>query len=227
MSIHKIIYLFLSLLLTLPMFSQQINFQRDTAVVFQPVDPLITKSNSEIKNSWGLDLIISTNGFGLGAFYGYEFSDELTGKINFSISEGKDEGEMEVYNPYTGVSVTPDKVNRFIVLPLLFVAEYRLFKDEILDNFRPYVTAAAGPTMIYSTPYEREFFNSLKYGQAHYTAGGYIGIGAFFGSERSNVLGMNIRYYVIPYPKGIESMYKTTKKEFGGISLSISFGSGW
>ncbi|MDI6780137.1 MAG: hypothetical protein QME25_08125 [Bacteroidota bacterium] len=214
MSIYKIIFSLLILLLTPPAFSQQINFQRDTT------------SNTEIRNSWGLDLMISTNGFGLGTFYGYEFSNELTGKISFLISDAKDEREVELYN-YYGQSFTPFKINRFLVFPLLFGIEYRLFKDEILDNFRPYVTAAAGPTMIYSTPYEREFFNSLKYGQAHYTAGGYIGIGAFFGSERSNVLGMNIRYYVIPYPKGIESMYKTTKKEFGGISLSISFGSGW
>jgi hypothetical protein len=214
MLIYKIIFSLLILLLTPRAFSQQINFQRDTT------------SNTEIRNSWGLDLMISTNGFGLGTFYGYEFSNELTGKISFLISDAKDEREVELYD-YYGQSFTPFKINRFLVFPLLFGIEYRLFKDEILDNFRPYVTAAAGPAMIYSTPYKREFFNSLKYGQAHYTAGGYIGIGSFFGSERSNVLGMNIRYYVIPYPKGIESMYKTTKKEFGGISLSISFGSGW
>ncbi len=226
MSIHKIIYMVLSLLITLPLFSQQINFQRDTAVVFQSVDPLISKSVSGIKNSWGLDLMISTNGFGLGVFYGFEFSDELTYKINFLISEGKDDREIEIYD-YYGRSFTPFKVNRFIVFPLFFGLEYRLFKDEILDNFRPFVTAAAGPTMIYSTPYEKEFFNSLKYGQAHYTGGGYIGIGAFFGADKSNVLGLNFRYYLIPFPKGIESLYQTTKKEFGGLSFSISFGSGW
>ncbi len=180
-----------------------------------------------VKNSWGMDLIISTNGFGLGNFYGYNFSDEFTGKVNFSIAESKDEREMEVYNPDTGALFTPNKVNRFIVFPLLFGAEYRLFKDEIVDNFRPYVSAMAGPTLIFSTPYEIEFFESLKYGRSHYTVGGYVGFGAFFGSEQKNILGVNIRYYFIPYQSGIESLQFVKKKDFGGFSISLSFGTGW
>ncbi len=180
-----------------------------------------------IKNSWGMDLIISTNGFGLGSFYGYHFSDEFTGKVNLSIAESKDEREMEVYNPLIGTLFTPNKVNRFLVFPLLFGAEYRLFKDEIVDNFRPYVSAMAGPTLILSTPYEIEFFESLKYGRSHYTVGGYIGLGAFFGSEQKNILGVNIRYYFIPYNSGIESLQFVKKKDFGGFSISISFGTGW
>lgn len=180
-----------------------------------------------VQNSWGLDLIISTNGFGLGTFYGYNFSDELTGKINFSISESKDEREMEVYNPYTGESFTPLKINRFMVFPLLFGVEYRLLKDDIMDNFRPYVSVMAGPSVIFSTPYAIEFFNSLKHGRSHYTVGGYVGFGAFFGAEQKNILGVNIRYYFIPYQSGIESLQFVKKKDYGGFSISLSFGSGW
>jgi hypothetical protein len=226
-SVKYIVLAILSLIIIKTAIAQEGESNKDTAVSHAQIKPYNEDSGSLIKNSWGMDLIFSTNGFGLGVFYGYEFSDALTWKINFSASEAKDAGEVEQYNPYTGESFVPLKVNRFIAMPLLFAVEYQMFKDEIMDNFRPYITAAIGPTMIFATPYEKEFFNSLKYGRAYYTGGGYLGIGAFFGSERSRIMGVNIRYYIIPYAGGIESLYNVTKKEFGGFSISLSFGSGW
>ncbi|HMD14898.1 MAG TPA: hypothetical protein VKI62_09750, partial [Bacteroidota bacterium] len=102
------------------------------------------------------------------------------------------------------------------------------FADDILDNFRPYITAAAGPAMIYVFPYNEEYFSALGNGQAKYTAGGYIGFGAYFGLERTNVLGMNIRYYYIPYPGGLQSLsYVPNKTQFGGFVISLSFGTAW
>lgn len=220
-STYIILFSFIAVTLT---FAQH---KKTDTMMLNSENLLSHKTQSYLLNSWGMDLIISTNGFGLGIFYGYNFSDELTGKVNLSIAESKDEREMEVYNPYTGLLFTPNKVNRFIVFPLLFGFEYRLFKDEILDNFRPYVSAMAGPSLIFSTPYDIEFFESLKYGKSHYTVSGYIGFGAFFGSDKKNILGVNIRYYIIPYQSGIESMQFVKKKDFGGFSISLSFGTGW
>lgn len=205
----------------------QSNNVTDTSIVFQPSQPLISAESDEIKKIWGVDIIMSSDGFGLGTFYGFHFSDQLIGKINFSISESKDEREFEIYNPYTGDIFVPNKINRFLVMPLFFAAEYRLFKDEIMDNFRPYISAAAGPALIFSSPYNKEFFSSLKYGKAHYTLGGYIGAGAFFGSDLLRVFGLNVRYYFIQYPTGIESMLNVKKKDFGEFSLSASIGMGW
>ncbi|HUL42946.1 MAG TPA: hypothetical protein VLY03_01175, partial [Bacteroidota bacterium] len=122
----------------------------------------------------------------------------------------------------------PGEVNRFLVLPLFVGIEHRLFADQIVDNFRPYVTAAAGPAMIYVFPYNEEYFSALGHGQAKYTAGGFIGAGAYFGSERSTVLGLNMRYYYIPYPSGLESLtYVSPKTQFGGFFITLTFGSGW
>lgn len=203
-------------------------YKTDSTIIFQSSKPLITEHKVKlVKNSSGFDLLISTNGFGLGFFYGRNLSDNLTGKISFSISESRDEREVELYNPITGELIVPYKVNRFLVFPLFLGTEYRLFKDEIMDNFKPFVSVAAGPTMIYSTPYDVEFFNSIKHGKAYYTFGGFIGAGAYFGSDPNSLLGVNIRYYFIPYSKGIESLLFVNKKEFGGFSISISFGSNW
>ena len=208
-------------------FPQDVQNSKDTAINFQSTRTRDNSSMYLVRNFWGVDLLFTENGFGLGTFYGHDISEKLTWKVNLSISESKDEREVELYDPYTGVTFSPGKVNRFIVIPLLFAVEYQMFKDEIMDNFRPYVTAAIGPTMIFATPYEKEFFSSLKFGRAYYTGGGYIGLGAFFGSERSNIMGVNIRYYFIPYGGGIESLQNVNKKEFGGFSVSLSFGKGW
>ena len=98
-------------------------------------------------NAWGLDVLVSNDGFGLGTFYRREFTEDLFGFAMFSISESKDEREFEQYDYYYGVSYVPGKLQRFMVLPLTFGLQYRLFREDITDNFRPFVNAGAGPTM--------------------------------------------------------------------------------
>ncbi len=178
----------------------------------------------ERTNAWGVDIMVSTNGFGLGTFYRHEYSDELSGFIDFSISEAKDDDEVDFID-YYGNTYSPGKVNRFLVMPLFLGLEKRLFKDDILDNFRPYVNAAAGPAIIYVFPYNQEYFSALGKGQPKYTAGGYVGIGAYFGSEKSNLLGLNLRYYYLPYFSGLESLQNVEKKQFGGFFITLNFGS--
>ncbi len=183
------------------------------------------------RNAWGIDVIVSNNGFGLGTFYRHEYTRDLAGYADFSISESKDEREIDTYNFDTGETYVLGKINRFLVLPLYAGVQYRLFSEDIMDNFRPYVNAAVGPTMIYVFPYNEEYFTALGKGKPKYTAGGYVGFGAYFGSERSTLLGLNIRYYYVPYGGGLPSMeYNATtayKKDFGGIVISLNIGKAW
>lgn len=215
----------LLLLLTLQASSQD-RTRGDTVITFGTIQqaPKIQPVPVERTNAWGIDLMVSTNGFGLGTFYRHEYSDETSSFIDFSISEAKDDEEVDYIDIY-GNSFTPGKVNRFLILPLFIGLEKRLFKDDILDNFRPYVNAAAGPAMIYVFPYNQEYFSALGKGQPKYTLGGYFGIGAFFGSERSNLLGLNLRYYYLPYFSGLESLQNVSKKQFGGFFITLNFGS--
>ena len=197
---------------------------------------------------WGLDLLISNDGFGMGGFYRRKFSPDLSGFISFSISGSKDSREVERFDPYTGTSFTPGKLNRFIVAPLFAGVQYRLFREDIVDTFRPYVSGGVGPAMVYAAPFvnfvetpegvvrpeEIEFFNSLSQGKAYFTPGGYLGFGAFFGSEGSSVFGVNIRYYFIYLlDEGIPSLYDTRtgevtayKSDFGGFFITLNIGMG-
>ena len=179
------------------------------------------------RNALGLDILVSNSGFGLGVFYRRQYTDDLYGFGTFSISEAKDDREVERFDIF-GRPFVQGKVNRFLLLPLIFGVQYRLFREDIADNFRPYLTAALGPTLVYSAPDSLEFFNSLGHGQAHYTVGGYVGFGAFFGLEKSNLVGLNFRYYFVPLRKGIKSLQIGTeeihKKEFGGFFITLNVG---
>ncbi len=204
----------------------------DSTMVFaNPKNPLITADTSLSANVYGLDILFSNNGFGLGIFLRKEYSRTLQGFASLAISEAKDDNEVEYYDPYTYQSIVPGKVNRFLVFPLTFGIQYRLFEDEILDNFRPYITGGIGPAVVLSSPYDKEFFKSLGYAQAHWTFNAFIGGGAFFGSDQGSIMGLSFRYYVIPVFNGIPSLADpnsniiSRKKDFGGFFISLNFGS--
>jgi hypothetical protein len=204
----------------------------DTSIVFEPPQSRsgVKPQSSALIDAWGADLLISGGGFGLGGFYRHQYSNDLYGTFSVAISDAKDDKEVEQMDYWTGETFTPGKVNRFLLIPIHVGIQYRLFSDDIIDNFRPYVNAGIGPTIVFASPYDREFFNSLGYGQAHYTAGGYVGIGAFFGSDKKSLSGVNLRYYFIPFSSGIPSMVDgagnlNKKSDFGGFFITLNFGS--
>ncbi len=204
---------------------------------------------SSLHNAWGLDILVSNDGFGLGTFYRREFSEDLFGFAMFSVSESKDDRESVQYDPlyyYNGRTYVPGKLRRFLVMPLMFGIQHRLFREDIMDNFRPFVNGGLGPTLIFSAPFsdisytpqgalqvsQIEYFKSLGRGQPHYTASAFIGAGANFGSEKSNVFGVNFRYYfTYLFGDGLPSLYDPStgaladkKKDFGGFFITLNVG---
>jgi hypothetical protein len=237
----------LALLLT-GIAAAQAKTAKDSTIIFQPVDANLVNQTSytPLLNAWGFDLLMSNNGFGAGFFLRHEYTDDIAGFLSFAVSDVKDPTEVEYYNPWTGQSYVPNKINRLIYMPLVAGVQYRLFKDDIVDNFRPYLTAGVGPSMIFVAPYSApqtvidpttnqpvvqyapiDFFSSLKYGQLRYTVGGYVGAGAYFGMDKGSMTGVNVRYYFSPYPPGIQVMTDPAPKtkNFGGLYISLTFGS--
>ena len=175
-------------------------------------------------NTWGVDIMFGEGGFGLGTFYRRSLATDLTGFIDFSISETKDEREVQ-YIDYFGNTFTPDKVNRSFQLPINFGLQYRLFSESLTENLRPYLTFGVGPTLIITTPYNKEFFNAFGYAQTKYAIGGYIGFGANMGMSKSNLVGLNVRYYyTYVFGEGIENLTNNFRKKFGQFALTLTVG---
>jgi hypothetical protein len=183
-------------------------------------------------NAVGMDLIFSEGGFGLGGFYRHSVSDVVTFFTDLSISEAKDPQEF-TYTYFDGISYqsyTPNKVNRAFLLPLNFGVQYRLFENVIFDNLRPYIDAAVGPTMVITDPDSTEFFKAIGKAHARYTIGGYIGIGANFGLDKSSLVGLNVRYYIVHFfTQGVNILNNPDgtprfENDLGGIFITLNIG---
>ncbi len=175
-------------------------------------------------NAWGVDVMFTEGGFGLGTFLRKSLATDLTGFVDFSISETKDEREV-TYIDYFGNTYTPDKVNRSFQLPINFGVQYRMFSESLTENLRPYLTAGVGPTLIITTPYDKEFFNAFGSAKTKYAIGGYVGFGANMGTSKSNLIGLNVRYYyTYVLGDGIENITNVFRKNFGQFALTLTVG---
>jgi hypothetical protein len=175
-------------------------------------------------NAFGVDIMFSEGGIGLGTFYRRQITHYLTAFADLSISEAKDEREFE-YIDFFGQTFTLGKKNRVFLLPLNFGLQYRLFESVIHDNLRPYVNFGLGPSMVFTTPYEQEFFSAFGDAKAKYALGGYVGFGANFGLDKSSLVGINFRYYIIHFfDEGVESLEGRFRKNLGGFFLTINLG---
>jgi hypothetical protein len=193
----------------------------------QEIGELAPEKKPEVfpNNALGLDIMFSEGGFGLGGFYRRQFSDKLTGFVDISISEAKDEREIEYYDYYTNQTYTVGKKNRVFLIPVNFGMQYRIFENVIYDNLRPYLNAGVGPTMVMTTPYSKEFFNAFGDARLKLAAGGYFGLGANFGLDKSSLIGINVRYYIIQFfDEGVESLTGKFHKTLGGFFLTINLG---
>lgn len=175
-------------------------------------------------NSWGVDIMFGEGGFGFGTFLRKELSQNFKAFVDFSISEAKDDREVEYYD-YFGRSIVFGKKNRVFMMPINFGLHYRLFSNVITDNLRPYISLGAGPNFVLTTPYEQEFFRAFGDSILKVAVGGYVGFGANFGLSKSNLVGLNIRYYVTKFfDHGVETLDNTFKDSIGSFYISINVG---
>jgi len=210
---HRIIFLILFTITTFTAFGQGIG------EIAPPKPPMQFPTNA-----WGFDLLIGESGFGFGGFFRKELSTEFTVFADVSISEAKDEREIEYVDIY-GQSFTVGKANRVFQIPFTLGAQFRIFKNQLTDNLRPYINVGIGPTIALTTPYDQEFFKAFSYAKPYYAVGGYVGFGANFGLDTKNLFGINMRYYYMQFlDEGVEILKNRYKDYLGGFYITLNFG---
>jgi hypothetical protein len=153
---------------------------------------------------------------------------------NLVISGARNSDEFDQYNQFTGGWQVANKINRVFKFPLTFGIHQFIFKEALSESLQPFLTAGIGPTFILSNPYTYDripngevmgWFKAFGYGEMTVRFSGSVGIGAYFGNINNSILGVNIRYYYIPYGgDGIESVIDLPMKNLGGIFLTLSLG---
>ena len=220
----KYIIIALVLIVNLPLYSQDKGepaprFNPDTTFIFSSPRPLITQNQGQdaFKNAMGLDLLFSASGFGAGFFYQRSFTNNFKGFISLYISGARNTDEFEYYDWNYNEYRVPDKINRLYLFPLMFGVKQHFFENELTETLRPYLSIGTGPAFIMSTPYEHEFFSAFKYAKTYTRWGAFLGAGANFGGSNKTLLGVNLRYYYIPFGnEGLESVENHPITNFGG-----------
>lgn len=201
-------------------------FALSASVLAQTSDSLKpkVKFRKEPQNSWSINLTFSDNGFGLGATKYFNLSRDISLQAGILFSGAKDDREFE-QSDFFGNSVTPFKVNRLFMFPVLNIGmQYRLFRDEVTSDMRPFINFGVSPAAIVYTPYNESFFSSFKYARAKYTLGGYAGVGLDYMTSRTSGLSFNLRYYYLRlFGEGIQSISTAEMKSFGGIFFVFSY----
>lgn len=192
----------------------------DTLFVFEPARPLIDSSRIPDNQRYvlGVDFLFSASGLGFGGYLQRNVSSSIAGFINVGITGTRSTDEFPDYD-----GNVPNKVNRLYSIPLTVGIRYRILKQALVDNFRPYVNAGFGPSVILALPYEYPFFPSIGHATMRITGCGFIGVGAEFGAGQP-ILGVNARYFVIPLRGGLESIRNSPITDFGGLFLTLNIG---
>ncbi len=213
--------------LTAGVFAQQTNAttQPDSEYAFMPIKDLVPDTTDK-RNSIGLDIMIGNNGFGMGFFYRQELNGTLSWTLSLSASEAKAPNETTTY--YYDIYGYPQstvigKVNQLFVIPAMVGLQYRLFKDVITNTFQPYVNAAVGPNVVLALPYNVPLSTSLSNGHSYFGVGAYVGAGTYFGLTSTSVMGISVRYYILPMSRsyGIESLQDEPMANFNTFFLAF------
>lgn len=199
----------------------------DTVIRFVSPRPLIESKMSELilTKYWGLNVVLSNNGFGLGGYYEVNFSPSFSVFASLYISGVRNTDEFEFYNPSTGEIFIPGKINRLYMLPFTIGFNRFVLASLFNSNFSPYLSFGLGPTLIVSTPYQKEFFTSIGYARFYLRFGSFIGLGVNFPTTTKSYFGVSARYYWIPFGgNGLESIIDMPIKDFGGVFIGFNFG---
>lgn len=219
---------------------KQPEFNPDSVFIFDSPRSLIIKgdkTNSK-PTSYGLDINLSDSGFGVGFFWQKQvLSGDMILFSNLLISGARNSDEFDEYNQFTGIWQVRNKINRLYKFPLTFGLQYFIFKDALSESLQPFLTLGLGPTFVLSNPYTYDrvpngevmgWFKSFSYGELTTRFGGSFGIGAYFGNINNAILGVNIKYYYVPYGgDGIESVKGLPITNLGGVFLTLTVGTAY
>lgn len=178
-------------------------------------------SNKDPRNKWGLNFLYAERGFGISSGYFLKLGRETDLFFNLSVSGVTDSREFTDYDIY-GNPIVRDKLNRVFLVPLSIGIQKYVFADEIEGNIKPFFTAGITPALVFTNPYEMEFFNALGHTGTNYAFGGFAGVGLEFKQTDNLTFTFNVRYYYLEsISSDIISIKDSPIKNLGGINITF------
>lgn len=193
---------------------------QDSAIIFESPRPILETSaqiDARLDKGWGFGAFFTDYGFGGQLYASTRFTQDLTGLVSLDVGSAKSDKEFGFQDE--------NKINRIMVMPLMASLQYRVLSESLGENFRPYVTAGAGPVFVMTTPGDQEFFASFGNAKFKTVPGGFGGVGANFGLDKSTTFGASVRYFFVPLPEpGIESLEGHRLTDLNGLFIGVNYG---
>lgn len=209
----------------------------------RPTPASAEDSSFSYGSGFGGEVVLTNSGFGLGGYLRGAVTQTTSLAVEAHIVSGKDAREAAFFDIFGRRSI-PEKYNYFLMMPVRAGVQQRLFREQIEDNFRPYVHVSFGPALGWAYPYfedendngerdegERIYgtFGALSRGKPHTGIGGLIAIGAHFGggrATRSLRIGYDFNYFFDPVQL-LQPDVKEAQHYFGTPTISLTFGRLW
>ena len=174
------------------------------------------------------DIVINNFGFGIGGEYRRVIGSQTEGVLKTRITGLRDASE-QTFTDFFGQQAVPNKFQRGFTFPLMLGMRQRLFAGSVQEEYRFFLSAAAGPVMAFTYPYfddrnnngyreqgierpdgyfERinDIFSGWGDGDWHAGAAGELKFGLDFGRTFSSVTTVEFSYLFYYFPDGIQMM---------------------
>lgn len=214
----------------------------------EPADSLAAQRKNPYGSGAGMEVILTNSGFGLGGYYNRALTPTTSLMAEITLAPGKDEREFK-FSSYFRTSI-PNKANYLLMMPVQVGLLRRLFRDQIEDNFRPFLQLTGGPTLGWEYPYfkdcngdgkfdpntqvdgceERSYdaITAIPRGEFRLGWGGIAAVGAHFGRGRRLAQGVRLGYAFSYFPRPIQLLEPGirggSQRFFGTPTISVTFG---
>lgn len=161
----------------------------------------------------------TTGNQGTGLVYSalWNLSPKMKMGVEFRYFDIKNEGEMPVYNYFTGRYENVDD-KALIMLPVMGMVKYYPFMDMIANNFSPFIAAMAGPVLsIDGNENERYFKKKWVKAPTLITPGGNVAAGVEFRFQGGTNISVSVGYDIFPMGKEVDG-----QTHYSGMLLKLA-----
>ncbi len=175
---------------------------------------LLKDPEPKVYKQGGVAFSVVELGTGLGVFYSVPLKNFWHAGLATDFFLLRDENQIDIIDPWTGIPVTINKENNAYVLDMMFSFKKRLLARKIDDSLRPFVAAGAGPMYGINFPLDKKKKDEYRWAWSVFGAAGVD-----IALESMYFLGLRLQYRVIKFQKPF-----TGRKDHSTFDIRLEIG---
>jgi len=155
---------------------------------------LLKDPEPQVSKQGGVAFSVVELGTGFGGFYSVPLKGFFHVGVESDIFLLRDENQIDVIDPWTGLPMTINKENNAYMMDLMVTLKKRLLPYDVDDSLRPFVIVAVGPVYGINFPEDKRKKDEYRFGLSGYGAGGVD-----IALESQYFLGLRLQYRFIKF----------------------------